>query len=306
MTVPVNVLASIAWICVCSRGEAMSRKALLWIFAAACFPLLQSQALAANTSEALVDDFLRKSGLWAQLAQIEPGVQLGIEQGDGQMRQLNDEQLGHLRDAARVAYGADRLRKAMRAELVSALPASDAEQALQFLMTDLGRRVTSLEEAAASPADSNHIEAIATQAEAALTPSRRELIQRMIKATRIVDVAASIVINQQLGVMRGFAYYAGRADSSTTDDVKTQMDVYRDQMVGALAPRLTAHAAVIYGPLSEDELVRYVAFLESPAGQTISRVTSAALDRVLAAAAFELGRRIGDAVKPADAKSIRL
>jgi hypothetical protein len=120
MTVPVNVLASIAWICVCSRGEAMSRKALLWIFAAACFPLLQSQALAANTSEALVDDFLRKSGLWAQLAQIEPGVQLGIEQGDVQMRQLNDEQLGHLRDAARVAYGADRLRKAMRAELVSA------------------------------------------------------------------------------------------------------------------------------------------------------------------------------------------
>lgn len=284
----------------------MSRKALFWIFAAACLPLLQRQALAADTSEALVDDFLRKSGLWAQLAQIEPGVQLGIAQSDGQMRQLNDEQLTHLRDAASVAYGADRLRKAMRADLVSTLPASDTEQALQFLTTDLGKRVTALEEAAASPADSNHIEAVAAQAAATLTPSRRELMQRMVKATRIVDVAASIVINQQLGVMRGFAFYTGRPDSSTTDDVKSQMDMYRDQMVGALAPRLAAHAAVIYGPLTEEELVRYVAFLESPAGQTISRVTSAALDRVLAAAAFELGRRIGDAVKPADAKSTRL
>jgi hypothetical protein len=284
----------------------MSRNDLFWIFATACFSFLQSQALAATTSEALVDDFLRKSGLWTQLAQIEPGVQLGIAQSDGQMRQLNDEQLRQLRAAASYAYGADRLRKAMRADLVATLPTSDAEQALQFLATDLGKRVTALEEAAASPADSDHIEAIAAEAAATLTPSRRELIQRMVKATGIVDVAANIVINQQLGVMRGFAFYSGRPDSPTTDDVKTRMDSYREQMIGALAPRLTAHAAVIYGPLSEEELVRYVAFLESPAGLTISRVTSAALDRVLAAAAFELGRRIGDAVKPADAKSTRL
>ena len=283
----------------------MSRKNLLWIFAAACLSLLESQALAAATSEALVDEYLHKSGLWAQLAQIEPGVQLGITQSDGQFRQLNDEQLGRLRDAASGAYGADRLRKAMRAELVAGLPTSDAEQALQFLVTDLGKRVTALEEAAASPADSSHIEAIAAEAAATITPSRRELIQRMVKATRLVELAASIVINQQLGVMHGYAFYAG-SDSSTTDDVKAQMDSYRDQMIGALGPRLTAHAAVIYGPLSEQELIRYVAFLESAAGQRISSVTSAALEKVLAAAAFELGRRIGDAVKPADAKSTRL
>jgi hypothetical protein len=283
----------------------MSRKTPSWIFAAACLPLLGSQALAAATPEALVDDFLHKSGLWAQLAQIESGVQLGITQTGGQFRQLSEEQLARLRDAASGAYGADRLRKAMRAELVLTLPTSDAEQALQFLVTDLGKRVTALEEAAASPADSSHIEAIAAEAAATVTPSRKDLIQRMVKATRLVELAASIVINQQLGVMRGYAFYAG-SDSSTTDDVKAQMDLYRDQMIGALEPRLTAQAAVIYGPLSEQELTRYVVFLESPAGLKISNVTSAAFEKVLAAAAFELGRRIGDAVKPADLKSTRL
>jgi hypothetical protein len=284
----------------------MSRKNLFWIFAAACLSLLGSQALAAAASEALADEYLHKSGLWVQLAQIEPGVQLGITQSEGQFRQLNDEQLRRLRDAASGAYGVDRLRNAIRGELVAWLPASDAEQALQFLVTDLGKRVTALEEAAASPADSDHIEAIAPQAAATLTPSRKDLIQRMVKATRLVEVAASIVINQQLGVMRGYAFYAGSPDSSTTNDIKAQMDSYRDQMIGALEPRLTAHAAVIYGPLSEQELLRYVAFLESPAGLKVSNVTSAALEKVLAAAAFELGRRIGDAVKPADAKSTRL
>src|SRR5437773_5813683 len=263
----------------------MSRKNLLWIFAAACLSLLESQALAAATSEALVDEYLHKSGLWAQLAQIEPGVQLGITQSDGQFRQLNDEQLGRLRDATSGAYGADRLRKAMRAELVAGLPTSDAEQALQFLVTDLGKRVTALEEAAASPADSSHIEAIAAEAAATLTPSRKELIKRMVKATRLVELAASIVINQQLGVMRGYAVYSGSPDASTTDDVKAQIDLYRDQMIGSLEPRLTAHAAVIYGPLAEQEMIRYVAFLESPAGRKTSDVESAALEEVILAAA---------------------
>src|SRR6059058_6155834 len=130
MTAPIDVFALLAWTSVRSRGATMSRKAFFWIFAVACFPMLVSKALAAAApTDALVDDFLRNSGLWSQLAQIEPGVQLGIAQSDGQMRQLNDEQLGHLRDAASAAYGADRLRKSMRAELVSALSASDTEQA---------------------------------------------------------------------------------------------------------------------------------------------------------------------------------
>jgi hypothetical protein len=283
----------------------MSRKCFVWVVAAAC-QVFAVQAWAAATSDALVDEFLHQSGLWAQLGQIEPGVQLGISQSDSELRQLGDEQLAKLRDAASAAYGADRLRKAMRSELASALSKSDAEEALQFLSTDLGKRVTALEEAAARPADSDHIEAIATQAAAALPSSRKELIERMVKATRFVEVAAGIVINQQIGVMRGYAFYAGRPDSSTRDDVKAQMNAYREQMIGALGPRLSAQAAVIYGPLSDQDLAQYVSFLESPMGQTISNVTSAAIDKVLAAAAFELGRRIGDAVKPADARSTRL
>src|SRR5437762_9544789 len=84
----------------------MSRKLLFWIFVGAFLSLLESQAWAAATSEALVDEYLHKSGLWAQLAQIEPGVQLDITQSDGQFRQLNDVQLGRLREAASSAYGA--------------------------------------------------------------------------------------------------------------------------------------------------------------------------------------------------------
>jgi hypothetical protein len=221
------------------------------------------------------------------------------------LRRLNDEQLGRLRDATRAAYGADRLRKAMHTELAASLPPAETKQALQFLETDLGKRVTTLEEAAAKTENSNRIETIADDALAALPPPRKDMIERMVKATRVAEVAASIIINQQLGVMRGFAVYAGHADSVPPDDAKSGMNRYRDQLIATLGPQMVAQSAVVYGPLSDRDLAQYVAFLESPAGQQTSNAVSAALDKVLGAAAFELGRRIGDAVKPADPTSTR-
>jgi len=283
----------------------MFRKSWLCIVWIAWLPLFGHASQALAVSEAQADEFMRKSGLWQQLAEIEPGVQQGITQSDNEVRRLNDEQLQRLRDAARASYGPERLRAAMRAELAASLPPSETEQALQFLATDLGKRVTALEEAAASPENSDHIETIAADAAAALEPARKQLIDRMIKATRLAEVAASIVINQQMGVMRGFAVYAGNADDGSKDDEKARLNRYREQMIALLGPRMTAHSAVIYGPLTDKDLAQYVTFLESPAGVRMSNAVGVALDKVLGAAAFELGRRIGDAVKPPDPSSTR-
>jgi hypothetical protein len=282
----------------------MTRNALLWILGAAWLQLCYA-APAVGVSEAQADAFMRKSGLWHQLAEIEPGVQQGIAQSDAELRQLNDEQLERLREAGRAAYGADRLRSAMRTELAASLPAAETEQALRFLVSDLGKRVTALEEAAATTENSNRIETIADDAFAALAPARKVLIERMVKATRVAEVAASIIINQQVAVMRGFAVYAGRADSESQNDAKARLNRYRDQMVSALGRRMVAHSAVIYGPLSDDDLAKYIDFLESPTGEQTNNAVSAALDKILAAAAFELGRRIGDAVQPPDPTSTR-
>ena len=283
----------------------MSRKSLLWIIFIAWLQLVGHAAPTLAVSDAQADEFMRKSGLWQQLAEVEAGVQQGITQSDTELRRLNDEQLQRLRDAARAAYGAERLRTAMRTELAVSLPAVETEQALQFLTTDLGKRVAALEEAAATPENSGHIEMIAADAAAALEPARKQLIERMVKATRVAEVAASIMINQQMGVMRGFAVYAGHPDSASKEDENAQLNRYRDQMIALLGPRMVAHSAVIYGPLSDEDLAKYVAFLESPAGVKTSIAVGAALDKVLGVAAFELGRRIGDAIKPPDPSATR-
>jgi len=283
----------------------MSRKSLPWMISIAWLQLLSYAASAVAVSEGQAAEFMRKSGLWQQLAQVEPGVQQGISQSGAELRRLNDEQLDRLRDAVRVTYGPDRLRQSMRTELAASLPDAETMRALQFLATDLGKRVTALEEAAAIPDNSDRIESLADDAAGALPPTRRNLIERMVKATRVADVAASIIVNQQLGVMRGFAVYAGNADSDSEDEAKHRLNRYREQMVVVLGRRMAAQSAVVYGPLSDDDLAGYVTFLESPAGRQTSDAVSAALDKVLGKAAFDLGRRIGDAIRPRDPTSTR-
>ena len=283
----------------------MSRKSLPWMISIAWLQLLSYAASAVAVSEGQTDEFMRKSGLWQQLAQVEPGVQQGISQSGAELRRLNDEQLDRLRDAVRATYGPDRLRQLMRTELAASLPDAETMRALQFLATDLGKRVTALEEAAAIPDNSDRIESLADDAAAALPPTRTNLIERMVKATRVADVAASIIVNQQLGVMGGFAVYAGNADSDSEDDARHRLNRYREQMVIVLGRRMVAQSAVVYGPLSDDDLAGYVTFLESPAGRQTSDAVSAALDKVLGKAAFDLGRRIGDAIRPRDPTSTR-
>src|SRR5438067_8633357 len=114
----------------------MSRKSLHWMISIAWLQLLSYAASAVAVSEGQADEFIRKSGLWQQLAQVEPGVQQGISQSGAELRRLNDEQLARLRDAVRATYGPARLRQLMRTELASSLPDAETMGAREFRATE--------------------------------------------------------------------------------------------------------------------------------------------------------------------------
>jgi hypothetical protein len=279
-----------------------SRAALLRVAVLLLGLMPLAPALAA-APEALVDDYMRKSGLALQLAQIEGGVMRGIEQAQAQPQapRLSSEQQARLRDAVKVAFGADRLRKSVRTLLVASLPADDAAQVVAWLDTPFGKRVTALEEAGSTPDAYERTTEIGAKTLAAQSPARRAELERLLKASGAVDVLASIAVNQQMGIMRGMALSAGTPvpDLPTSEDARAKLDLYRSQIAGALAPTLLAHAAVLYAPLSDDELRDYAAVLERPSSRRVTEAAGAALDKALSIAAIEFGRRIGDANKPA-------
>ena len=250
---------------------------------------------------ALVDEYMTKSGLVVQLAQVESGVLTGIEQARSQPQYpaLSAEQLARLQGAAKAAYGAERLRNAMRAQLQALLPTEDAEQDLKWLDTPFGKRVTALEEAGSTPEAYRRAMDVGAQTLAGLAPERKAELERMLKASGAVDLYAGIALNQQLGVMRGLALSAGLQTTPSTEETKAKLDLYRSQIAGAMAPTLLANVAVLYAPLSDSELHEYATMLELPWSRRVTEAVSVALDKVLSAAAVELGRRLGDAAKPA-------
>ena len=88
---------------------------------------------------------------------------------------------------------------------------------------------------------------------------------------------------------------------ATGESVPFSADAISDELMGendsTYDPEVVGHAA--------NAVFHY--FKHELGYQTVTvGEFAAALEKVLAAAAFELGRRIGDAVKPPDAKSTRL
>jgi len=261
---------------------------------------LMGQVGAARAApEALVEAYLRESGLLDQVVNaVGPGVLKGIDRSEAQVRQLNDAQLGKLREAVRVVYGAAWLGNAMKAQLASSLPGPETEQALAWFTTSLGKRVVRLE-AEASRAEPREQDAgRAAKALADLSPERARQLQRSIKASRAVDITTIVTLNQRLAMIHGIARASGATKLASASDAKAKLDVYRVQIAGAAESAVLADCALIYAGLSDDELGEYAAFLETPGMLRVTTGTIAALDKVLTDAAAELGRRSDPGAKP--------
>jgi hypothetical protein len=77
------------------------------------------------------------------------------------------------------------------------------------------------------------------------------------------------------------------------------MDQYRRRVAKAIAPALLAGSAVVYAPLSDDELRQYANALERASPRRVLEATGMALEKALLAASIELRRKIVESAGPA-------
>lgn len=149
-------------------------KRCCWKLAGIALSLLVSSAAQAQAppGEAALDELMHQSGLWTQLPQFEATVREGFAAELGKLHQRNDEVAEKVRKAVAAAYSGDRLRATVRRELGARLSAEDVAAVLAWLGTDLGVRITALEERAGEPEQ----EALRKEAEEKLlaeTPAER-------------------------------------------------------------------------------------------------------------------------------------
>ena len=244
--------------------------------------------------DAVFDELMRKSGLWIQLAQVEPVMQAGVSQAQAKATALSEEDLARLQEAIASAYAADALRTTVKDQLVATLPAQDAEDVLRWLSSDLGQRITALEAAGSSPDAAIKRADEGPSLLASLPASRREKLERLAKATFSADAAAAIIVDTMIGVSRGLASGRRGVPAERVEDLKSKFQSQRDHLVEVLEPRIVADFASIYQPLSDQELDQYVSFCESAGGHKFALASLDALDKALTEAATRLGQRLAD------------
>lgn len=256
-----------------------------------------SQAVAADRiSPETAAEITRKCGVADQLKDFAPSVRTGITTNPELASKLTEAQLANLLAAIDVAYRPAQIEIDFNAELAKALKPAAAKDTLVWLDSELGQRLTALENGATELANDPDKMAAAQQLMERLPPRRVERYLALMKATGADASGAQLVLNNSLGVAVGAGATLG-ARPPEVAKIHKELEVNLPQLTEAIGSSYMVMFASIYESVAEAELDQYVAFAESPSGKAYHQAVTKALNVALTNAATELGRQIGAGVR---------
>jgi hypothetical protein len=201
-------------------------------------------------------------------------------------------------------YDAARLQaaftEALKVQLIDQPETIDA--IIGFFASDLGRRIIGLEiEARRAFLDTATEEAARVAAEdaAAARDPKVALIGKMIDAGDLLEMNVAGALSGSLSFMTGMAE-TGAYGEIPQDQLLSDVWGQEEQIRSDTSSWLNAYLGLAYHPLSEAELESYVAFWESPAGQTLNAALFTAFDQVFRQVSLDLGRAAGRAMQGRD------
>lgn len=194
-------------------------------------------------------------------------------------------------------FDADRLVAAAEAEMEGKFTEVELRDLYTYFSSPLGRQVTALEIAEAESDQTDAREAEGNRLWKNLEtedPDRLALYVRMIEGLDALDTAEVVALNTVYGLMVGMFAEAGVP--VTPEATRALIKAATADLRQDVEKTVRASAALTYRDLSNEDLEKYVEFLETPAGARYYSIAQQALDSVLSRSARELGSRLVKAV----------
>lgn len=249
----------------------------------------------AAISPAQADELMQKSGFTSQLAQIGPGVQAGLNLTPGLAATMPEADLQTIRDGLGAAFAGDRLVAEARTQLAKLMLPDDAKFTLAWLDSDLGKRITKLEDEAGRSEGFEERSAAAGELFKKLPQRRIERYQELAKVLNVGEAAAGIVINTTLATTRGAASLRSDAPEANVAEIRTELERNRGKLVQELGDQYLVLFAGAYQTLEDKEIDAYIAFSKSPGGKAYNEALVKVLDEVMTKASLESGKIIAAA-----------
>jgi hypothetical protein len=274
------------------------------------FFALASLAFAAATAAAAedarrIDELMHKSGIWEQVASVRDQVKSGVreawtDQKNSGRPGTSALDLMRLEAAVDKAFAADTMRRAVAAELGSELAPKDVDEVLVWLDTDLGRKLTRLEEEASRAEETVKTEKDARELVAKVPPARLAQYERLVTALRLDQANVETTLNMMAAIIYAVAAASPQADpDEAVRQLRKSYEPQRKQMEAHFHQLALASMSRSYRGVSDADLQRYAVFNETPAGRRYNDAATKAFERALVQGCLELGRQLGrDAQTP--------
>jgi len=245
--------------------------------------------------ESLTKELVKASGLEYQLRQL-PLVtlsQLAEQQG-----KMPEPIYKAFQQVFRDAYNAERLQRQVSKRIEKDLEQETMRKVLEWLQTELGKKITGLEEAASTPRGVQQVQVFAKQLQATpAAPTRVALVRRLNIAADTTELNLNIAQSTALAVANAVDAVQPKDRRLGPDRVRIQVERQRPQMREAYEQMGIVQSLYIYQSLSDDELGRYVGFAESQIGREYHTVVTRAFEEALLDATAAMEKALVDAMK---------
>jgi hypothetical protein len=203
---------------------------------------------------------------------------------------LTDTQLKAVDVAAVRAFRLDVFEAPALSAFAANLDADTIKKAEAFLLTDSGKRMVAADVGLASLSDAETDKVMNGDISAPTTPLRAALFEKLERAERSSESTVQILLAMGAGVATGTAVGSGLDPGPVEQRTRKSSDASRQTMEENLREPMRRYMAYGYRDLSDADLKRVLAFLQSqPGKQYISAYLAS-----LGAGFYAMGRRCGE------------
>ncbi len=234
----------------------------------------------------------RVSGAEQQLLAVKPQILAGLEE---RRAAIPGPTLTALRASINEQFDDGILSNFAVESIREQWDANHGQSTLNWLNSDIGRKITALEEHAASPEGLAELEAFAKELESFRPDDARiALVRRLNESVNGTEMAVDSSLAIALAIAVGHSDPSQVSTAKNIEALRKKIFAERELLLAPMDRAILVYFIHTYASLENTEILRYVDFLESAAGRWYVNTTADAFVQPLINLSITLGEIIRD------------
>jgi hypothetical protein len=210
---------------------------------------------------------------------------------------LSDQQLAAITAAAKRGFRIDVFEAPALRALAENLDPETVTKVQAFLASDLGRRMVAADVAEAAAGEEISDKIMNGEIAVPSTPKRDLLFEKLERATRATESQVQIYLAMGEAVAIGTAIGSGQDPKGVAERARKNGEASRAELEQSMRVPMRKILTYGYRTLSDSDIKRILAFVDSPAGKRFVTAYNASMEAGFRAMGKRTGEQLGEALR---------